>query len=322
MRNIKWGIIGLGGIANKLAQAVKAIKGVELTAVASRGKEKAENFGRQYDVPINKCYGSYGEIVKDDEVDVIYIAVPHVFHKELSILCLKNGKAVLCEKPVTISEDEIKEVIKTAKENKLFFMEAMKTRFLPINRRVKDWIDEGRIGEVRLLQADFGSLVPFDPTGYVYNRDLGGGALLDVGIYDVSYSSFIFGNTPLAIDSTLYIGKTGVDENISMTLSYSEGKQSQLYGSINLSTRREANILGTEGRICVPRFSSADTAIIVTNGTEEKIHIPFEINSFEYQIEEVCRCIREGKLQSDHMSWNDSIEIMRIMDAVATGKKI
>lgn len=319
--NIKWGIIGLGGIANKLAEAVKGMKGVELIAVASRSKEKSIEFGKKYDVPINKCYGSYDDIVKDDEVDVIYIAVPHTFHKDLSILCLKNGKAVLCEKPVTISEGEIKEVIKTAEENKLFFMEAMKTRFLPINRKVKEWVNEGKIGEVRLLQADFGSLVPFDADGRMFNKTLAGGALLDVGIYDISYSSFIFGNNPLDIQSSLYIGKTGVDENVSMTLTYAEGKQSQLYGSINLPTRREANLLGTKGRICVPRFSSADTAILVVDGKEEKIHIPFEINGFEYQIEEVCRCIREDKLQSDEMSWNDSIEIMKIMDSIQRGKR-
>lgn len=320
--NIKWGIIGLGGIANKLAEAVKKMKGVELVAVASRTKEKSEDFGKKYGVPINKCYGSYDEIVKDNDVDVIYIAVPHVFHKDISILCLKSGKAVLCEKPVTISEEEIKEVIKVAEENNQFFMEAMKTRFLPINRKVKEWIREGKIGEVRLLQADFGSLVPFDADGRMFNKDLAGGALLDVGIYDVSYSSFIFGNKPMDVQSSLYIGKTGVDENVSITLSYAEGKQSQLYGSINLSTRREANIIGTGGRICIPRFSSADTAIITVNGKEETIHMPFEINGFEYQIEEVCRCIRAGKLESDEMSWNDSIEIMRIMDSVGKGFKI
>lgn len=320
--NIKWGIIGLGGIANKLAQAVTSMKGVELVAVASRTKEKSEAFGKKYGVPINRCYGSYDEIVKDNDVDVIYVAVPHTFHKDLSILCLKNGKAVLCEKPVTISEEEIKEVIKVAEENNVFFMEAMKTRFLPVNRKVKEIITEGKIGEVRLLQADFGSVVPFDPDGRIFNKDLAGGALLDVGIYDISYSSFIFGNNPIDIQSSIYIGETGVDENISMTLSYKSGKQSQLYASINLGTRREANIIGTKGRICVPRFSSADTAILVVDGKEETIHIPFEINGFEYQIEEVCNCIRDGRLQSDEMSWNDSIEIMKIMDLTQKGKKI
>ncbi|EHI99194.1 Trans-1,2-dihydrobenzene-1,2-diol dehydrogenase [Clostridium sp. DL-VIII] len=314
MRKIKWGIIGLGNIANKFAQTVKAMDSVELEAVASRNKEKSEAFGKVYDVSSKKCFGSYEELVEDESIEAIYIAVPHVFHKELSILCLKNGKSVLCEKPVTMNGDEIREVINVAEENKVFFMEAMKTRFLPINQKVKSWIKEGRIGEVRLLQADYGFDAPFDPESRLFNKDLGGGALLDVGIYNVSYSSFIFGNHPKSIRSNLHIGKTGVDECVSINLGYEEGKQAQLYGAINLNTIREANIIGTKGRICVPKFSNADTAYIFIDGKEGKIQMPFDINGFEYQIEEVIKCMNEGKVQSESMSWKDSIEIMTIMD--------
>lgn len=316
MRIINWGIIGLGNIANKFAQTVKAMDSVELKGVASRNKEKSEAFGKAYDVPFDKCYGSYEELVKDESIDAIYIAVPHIFHKELSILCLKGGKAVLCEKPVTMNGNEIREVIDVAEENKMFFMEAMKTRFLPINQKVTNWIKAGKIGEVRLLQADFGFSEPFDPMSRLFNKDLGGGALLDVGIYNISYSSFIFGNHPKSIESNLYVGKTGVDECVSISLGYEEGKQAQLYGAINLNTIRDANIIGTKGRICVPKFSNADTAYISIDGKEEKIHIPFDINGFEYQISEVVKCINEGKLQSEIMSWNDSIEIMNIMDYI------
>jgi len=192
----------------------------------------------------------------------------------------------------------------------------MKTRFLPINQKIKYWINEGRIGEVGLLQADFGFNAQFDPMNRLFNKDLGGGALLDVGIYNVSYSSFIFGNYPESIKSNLYIGKTGVDECVSINLGYEEGKQAQLYGAINLNTVREANIVGTKGRICVPKFSNADTAYILIDGKEEKIQMPFDINGFEYQIKEVIKCINEGKSQSEIMSWNDSIEIMNIMDYI------
>jgi len=316
MRKIKWGIIGLGNIANKFAQTVKAMDSVELEAVASRNKEKSEAFGKVYDVPFEKCYSSYEELVKDESIEAVYIAVPHVFHKELSILCLKNGKAVLCEKPVTMNGNEIREVINVAEENKMFFMEGMKTRFLPINQKIKSWINEGRIGDVRLLQADFGFNAQFDPMNRLFNKDLGGGALLDVGIYNVSYSSFIFGNYPKSIKSNLYIGKTGVDECVSINLGYEEGKQAQLYGAININTIRDANIIGTKGKICVPKFSNADTAYILIDGKEKKIQMPFDINGFEYQISEVVKCINEGKLQSEIMSWNDSIEIMNIMDYI------
>ncbi|MHC1683326.1 MAG: Gfo/Idh/MocA family protein [Clostridiaceae bacterium] len=316
MNNIKWGIIGLGNIAKKFAHALKGMEGVTLEAVASRTEESSEAFGKEYDLQLDKCYGSYKEIVKDEAIDVIYIAVPHSFHKEISILCLENGKSVLCEKPVAIDKEEIEEVIKIAKEKNLFFMEAMKTRFLPINLKVKQWIEEGRIGEVQLLQADFGFKVDFNPSHRLYNKELGGGALLDVGIYGVSYSSFIFGNEPISIKGNAYIGTTGVDENISISLRYKEGKLAQLYSSINLETRREANIIGTEGRICVPRFSNAEYAKIISNGKEENIHIPFKINGFEYQIQQVTKCIKEGKTQSDLMSWKDSVEIMKIMDYI------
>ena len=316
MKKIKWGIIGLGNIANKFAQTVKAMESVELIAVASRSKEKSEAFGRVYDVPANKCYGSYEELVKDESVDVVYIAVPHVFHKEISILCLNNGKGVLCEKPVTLNENEIKEVITVAKDNKMFFMEAMKTRFLPINQKVKEIINQGMLGDIRLLQADFGFSSKFDPKDRLHDKNLGGGALLDVGIYAISYSSFIFGNHPKDINSNLYIGKSGVDECVSINLEYEDGKQAQLYAAINLDTVRDANIIGTKGRIRIPKFSNADTAYIFINGSEEKIEIPFEINGFEYQIKEVVDCINQGKLQSEIMRWEDSIEIMNIMDSV------
>lgn len=316
MRKIKWGIIGLGNIANKFAQTVKVMETVELEAVASRSKEKSEAFGKLYDVQAHKCYGSYEELIKDESIDVVYIAVPHVFHKEISILCLKSGKGVLCEKPVTLNEGEIKEVINVAKDNKMFFMEAMKTRFLPINQKVKEIISQGVLGDIRLLQADFGFSSAFDPKDRLYNKDLGGGALLDVGIYTISYSSFIFGNNPKDIKSNLYIGKSGVDECVSINIEYEEGKQSQLYAAINLDTVRDANIIGTKGRIRIPKFSNADAAYIFIDGKEEKIEIPFEINGFEYQINEVVNCINKGKLQSEIMSWKDSIEIMNIMDSV------
>jgi dihydrodiol dehydrogenase / D-xylose 1-dehydrogenase (NADP) len=316
MRKIKWGIIGAGAIANKFAQTVKAMDSVELSAIASRDKAKSEAFGKAYDILPEKCYGSYEQLVQDDSIDAVYIAVPHSFHKDASILCLNNGKAVLCEKPVTINAEEVKEIIETAEKNRVFFMEAMKTRFLPVNQKVKQLIDEGAIGEVRLLQADFGFNVPADPASRLFNKELGGGALLDVGVYNISYSSFIFGNDPEFISGNLYIGKTEVDECVSINLVYKGGKQAMLYGAINLNTIREANIIGTKGRICVPRFSNADTAYIFRDGKEEKIHMPFEITGFEYEIREAANCINSGKIQSDIMSWKDSIRTMEIMDKI------
>nr|WP_314465373.1 Gfo/Idh/MocA family oxidoreductase [uncultured Clostridium sp.] len=316
MKKIAWGIIGLGNIANKFADALIEMNEVELKGVASRNKDKSEIFGKKYGLITDKCYGSYDELVKDKDIEAIYIAVPHILHKDISILCLKNGKSVLCEKPVAMNENEIKEVINIATEHKTFFMEAMKTRFLPVNQKVKQWINEGRIGDVRLLQADFGFKAQFDPENRLFNKELGGGSLLDVGIYNVSYSSYIFGTSPTSIDSNKFIGKSGVDESASVILSYEDGKQALLYSAINLDTIRTANIIGTKGRIGIPRFSNADTAYIIINDTEEKIHIPIDINGMEYQVREVVKCINKGEIQSDIMSWNDSIETMKIMDRI------
>lgn len=320
MNKITWGIIGLGNIANKFAQTLRGMNEVELKGVASRNKQKSESFGKEYGLEPSKCYGDYEDLTKDEDIDAIYIAVPHVFHKELSVLCLKNGKSVLCEKPVAMNENEIKEVICAANEYKTFFMEAMKTRFLPVNQKVKQWIDEGRIGKVSLLQADYGFKAQFDIQNRLFKKELGGGSLLDVGIYNISYSSFIFDNVPTNICSSLVIGETGVDESASVILSYKDGEQALLYSAINLDTIRAADIVGTKGRIHVPKFSNADTAYLLADETEEKIHIPFEINGMEYQVREVVRCINEGKIQSEIMSWDDSIEIMKIMDRIRTPK--
>lgn len=316
MKKIKWGIIGLGNIANKFAQAVTKMQNTELIAVASRTKEKSESFGNNYGVEKERCYGSYEEIVKDNDVDVIYIAVPHSMHKEISILCLENKKAVLCEKPVTLNEKEVIEVIECARLNQTFFMEAMKTRFLPVHKEVKRIIEMGEIGEVRLIQADFGFYTEFDEKNRLFDPKLGGGALLDVGVYPISYGIWLMEGKPTNIQSNVFLGKTSVDENVSAIMTYENGKEVHIYGAINLNTVREANIIGTKGTLRIPRFSSGEKIIININGKEEIKEFPFEINGFEYQIEEVNEAIRNRKLESEIMSWNDSIMVMRILSKI------
>lgn len=159
-------------------------------------------------------------------------------------------------------------------------------------------------------------LLYVDPANRLFNKELGGGALLDVGVYNLSYTTFILGNAPDFISGSLYIGETGVDENVSINLAYPGGKQAQLYGAINLNTIRDANIIGTKGRICVPRFSNAETATLFKDGKEETFQMPHEITGFEYEISEVTNCINSGKLQSEIMSWEDSIKTMELLDSV------
>ena len=316
MKKIRWGILGPGNIANRFVEGLKVLAEAELYAIGSRSKEKAEAFGEKYGVSKEKCYGSYEELARDTNIDVIYVAVPHMFHKEHSIMCMKHGKAVLCEKPVAMNEDEIKEMVQAAEQNKVFFMEAMWSRFLPTAVLVRKWITEGRIGETRMLQADFGFRSKWEPLSRLLNPALGGGALLDVGIYVVSLSSFIFGEAPVKINSMSWIGKSGVDEETIINLGYGKGRLSSLQCAVRTETPQNAYILGTEGRICMPKFWGGERATLYSHGEEENVYLPFIANGFEYEISEVNQCINDGKLQSDIMSWKESIEIMKTLDSI------
>ena len=316
MKTINWGIIGLGNIANKFAQAITKMNDTQLVAVASRTKEKSEKFGNIYGVSKEKSYGSYEEILMDKEIHAIYIAVPNSMHKELSLLCLKHKKAVLCEKPVTMNEREIIELVQCAKDNNVFFMEAMKTRFLPVHKEVKRIIENNELGEIRLIQADFGFYSEFDEKNRLFHKELGGGALLDVGVYPISYGMWLMGNHPQKILSSYNIGQSGVDENVSAIISYDRGRELHIYGAINLNTAREATIVGTKGILKIPRFSSGEELKLIINNEEKIIKFPFHINGFEYQIEEVNSSLRNNEIESKIKSFEDSISVMRILDRI------
>ena len=316
MKTIHWGIIGLGSIAERFAATVQKMDHVHLKAVASRTKEHALVFGRKYEIDEKKCYGTYEELMQDDSIDAIYIAVPHPFHKENAIRCLSHGKAVLCEKPVTMNKAEAEEVIQAAKQNKVFFMEAMKSRFMPVNKEIRKIIRQGGIGAPTFLRAELGFKADFDPKGRLFNPELGGGAMLDIGIYPLSYSAYILGNKPKLIQSSLHYGRTNVDENGTIQLSYENGALAQLYFTIQANTHKDASIVGTEGSIDIPTFSNAQSATIRTSKREWTIEEPFEISGFEYEIREVGRCLQEGLLESPIMTWQDSIEIMDLVDHI------
>lgn len=316
MKKIKWGIIGPGNIAHKFADALSTLKDGQLVSVASRSKEKAEGFGKEYRVLKDKCYGSYEEMAKDKDIDVIYVALPIVFHKEISILCLKNGKAVLCEKPVAMNEQETKEVVKVAGDNKVFFMEAMWTRFLPIYDQVNTWISNGLIGDVRMFQADFGISRQLDPEGLKLNKKLGGGALLDIGIYPVSLCHFLFDAVPSIVKSIAYIGETGVDISTTINLGFEDGRVADFCCSLNAQAQGVGHIMGTKGRIVLPEYWKCEKAVLCCDGNEEEVSMPHKCNGYEFEIQEVINCIKSGKLESDKMSWNKSSEVMHTIDLI------
>ena len=310
----RWGILGPGGIAKKFATGLGALDDAQVVAVGSRSQERADAFADAFDVP--RRYASYEALARDPAVDAIYVATPHPFHKEHSILCLEAGKPVLCEKPFAINQRETRDVIEVARREGVFLMEAMWTRFLPITRQVKAWVTAGAIGEVRMLYADFGFRAKVNPKGRLFDLALGGGGLLDVGIYPISYASLIFDAQPTTISSQAHIGATGVDEQAAMVFGYADGQLALISCGIRIKTPHEAKILGTDGMISIAQFWDGRTATLSAGGKEEVVTLECAGNGYECEAAEVARCVRAGKLESDLMPHSDTLANMQTLDAV------
>ena len=312
---IRWGILGTGNIARQFATGLSAVEDAELAAVGSRAPATAESFGKQFDIP--RRYATYEELVADPELDVIYVASPHPMHRDNSILCLEAGKAVLCEKSFTVNAAMADDVIGVARERGLFLMEAMWTRFLPAVIKIRQWLEEGAIGDVRMVQADFGFRAGFNPTGRLFDPALGGGALLDVGIYVISFASMVLGPHPEAIESTAEIGATGIDEQSAFLLRYSGGEIAVLSCGVRTSTPVEALIIGTEGRIRLHAPFYRGTRVTLTSGKNEtQLDFPLEGNGYNYQAMAVGECLRAGELESETMPLNETRAIVDIMDRI------
>lgn len=313
---IRWGILGTGGIAHKFADGLSALPDAELVAVGSRAQNSADAFAEEYGV--SHRHATYDALAEDAEVDVVYVSTPHPMHKDNSILCLQAGKAVLCEKPFTINARETEEVIRVAREKKLFLMEAMWTRFLPSFGQVRMWLDEGRIGDIRMVQANFGYRADLNPKGRLFNPELGGGGLLDVGIYTVSLASFIFGEPPAEISGFADIGETGVDEQSVTVFRYPEGNLALLSCAVRTNTPYGAHIFGTEGAITLdhPVWRGAPVTLSVQGEDAITVDPPREGNGYNYEAAAVMTCLRAGELESKVMPLDESLEIMRTLDRI------
>ncbi len=312
---IRWGIIGPGGIAKKFATGLTVVPDAELVAVGSRTQANADKFGDEFNIP--RRYASYEQLAEDPEVDAVYVATPHPFHKENTLLCLKNGKAVLCEKPFTINLKEATEVVNFAREKGILLVEAMWTRYIPAMVKVRELIAQGAIGEVRMITSDFGFRAGFDPKSRAFDPALGGGGMLDVGIYCLSLSSMIFGNAS-RVTGMAHLGETNVDEQAAVILGYDKGKLSLFSTAVRTNTPMEAFILGTEGRIKIHSLFWKPTKLTLTvYGKEETdIDVPHEGNGYNYEAIEVGNCLRAGKLESDVMPLDETLAIMKTMDEI------
>lgn len=312
---VKWGIAGPGWISSCFAKDLAFAQGAELVAVAGRDVEKAKKFAQQYGA--QRAYGSLEELARDPEVDIVYIGTLHPVHKESMLTFLRAGKAVLCEKPFTMNAAEAEEAIACAKDNGVFLMEAMWTRYLPAIRQAREWLSDGKIGEVRLVKAEFGFDVGWQPESRLLNPALGGGALLDAGIYPVSFASMIYGVQPDNIMSTVRIGETGVDEQFSLLFEYEGGRTASLHSAVQLGMVNDAVIYGTKGHIRIPEFLAARSASLHVTGEDPVTYTDGRLaHGYAFEAEEAMACLLEGRKESGSMTLDETLGIMRTLDRI------
>lgn len=315
MQTVHWGIVGPGKIAHRFAKALRCVDGAVLTAVGSRAESRARDFAEIFDVP--HTFGSYTELAASTDVDAVYIATPHPHHVAPARDCLKHGKAVLCEKPFTVNARELQSLINLSRAKNILLMEGMWTRFLPIMKVVREWIDDGRIGKPRIVQADFGYRGGWNPESRMLNPSLAGGSLLDVGVYPISFSHWVFGDKPRSISGQAAIGKTNVDEQMCATLKFAEGQLASVMSAVRTATTGMATIFGTEGKIQLgPRFWQATSATLIRGEKSKNEERPFCENGFEFEIIEFCRCLRDGLTECPTMTLQDSLYVMQTLDTL------
>jgi predicted dehydrogenase len=312
---INWGIIGAGWIAEKFAQGVSVVNDAKIKAVASRDLERARKFAREHGIDV--AYGSYEELARDPNVDVVYVATPHPFHCENTLMCLDLGKPVLCEKPLAMNEMEVHRMIDKAKESDLFLMEAIWTRFLPSIAKAEEIVASGELGEVRHIKSDFGIMRDFDPNHRVFNKALGGGSLLDIGIYPLFLTLLLWGE-PDSISAVADIGSTTVDESLALTLKYSDGRIAVLFSSFRVDSTVETHICGTKGRLKLNRWWFCPSTLELSKGDGAPLVIdPHAVgNGYNYEAEEVGRCLRAGARESSMLPLAFSVRLMRLMDGI------
>ncbi len=311
---IRWGIVGPGHIAHSFAKDLKLVEDGELTAVASRNLDRANEFADEYGA--EHRFGSYQELFESDVVDVLYIATPHNSHCELTIEALNHGKAVLCEKPMGINADQVKMMILAAKKNEIFLMEALWSRFNPSVVKVKELIAEGKIGDVAYLNANFGFYgLDRAEDGRLLNPDLAGGSLLDIGIYPIFLAYLILGK-PDNIEAVSLFHKTGVEVQTSMIFEYPHA-QATLASGLRSNMQMRAEIAGSEGSAFLhDRWHETQGYSLEIDENMEDFDLPTKGKGYSHEIEEVHDCLRKGKLQSEKWSLQNSLDLVNLLDEV------
>jgi len=316
---IRWGILGAGRIARKFAADLSLVDGAQLMAVGARTKESADAFAAEFNIP--HSHDSYAALVASPEVDIIYVATTHNFHYEHTLLCLNNDKAVLCEKPFAMNARQVKEMISLAREKKIFLMEALWTKFLPQYNKVIEMIKDDKIGEIRSVRADFGFTPPQPISPRLYDPELGGGSLMDIGIYPVFITLSLLGK-PDDIEATMSPTETGVDLQCAMLFKYKNGALAQLFSTNDSNTATEADISGTRGRIRMRgRFHELSAVIDYTSGRADEMQpVAFDKdpsgNGYQYEARHAGECLRMGLTESPVMSLQHSIDLIETLDVI------
>ena len=314
MKTIRWGIIGLGKIANKFAKDIQNIENCQLYAVASRHQEKANSFAKQYNA--TKAYGDYESLAADPNIDAVYIATPHSSHKEYALLCLNHKKAVLCEKPLAMNSQDVEEMIFVAKTNNVLLMEALWTYFLPHYQFVLSELKSGKYGAITKLEADFGFRAKFDQTSRVFKKSLGGGSLLDIGIYPIFAALSTLGK-PIDLEAKAVFFDNGADASCDIIFNYYNGVKAFLRSTLLEQTPTEAVFYCENGVIKInSRFHGPSTVTVTHNAKETTHDFGYTTIGYNFETEHFNDLLRHGKIESPLMTHDFSRNLMLILDDV------
>jgi predicted dehydrogenase len=310
---LRWGILGAGSIAATVGADIAATPGSTIVAVAARDGDRAAAFAAERGIA--RSYGSYAQLVADPDVDVVYIATTHGQHHEHALLAIEAGKAVLLEKPITLNARQGREVVAAARQRGQFLMEAMWMRFNPVVRRAQDIVAAGRIGRVQGIRADFSFRLPFDPDSRLYDLSVGGGVLLDLGVYPATFA-YLFLGRPDSVSTTGLLSPTGSDATAAMQWGYRDGRFAQIVCSVEYQSPFAAVISGSEGSITIGGTSLAvpEALTVTTAEGSETLTIARVGNGYGYEVAEVQRCIAAGELESPMVPLDETLDILGLLD--------
>lgn len=311
-RPINWAILGLGRIAHKFADDLRLAPGARLHAVASNSYERAREFAANYGAP--QAFGSYEELLECPGIDIVYVATPHVGHYDATLRCLEKGLAVLCEKPLAMNARQVGAMVEAARSRKVFLMEAMWMRFIPAVAEVLERVGRGELGQLQLVTANFGFRSNFEPEARLFNKALGGGALLDIGIYPLALALLLQGR-PTAVQASAIMGPTGVDETTAFTLRFGDDRMALGHATLMAHTPTDAHLYGSAGEIHLhPRFHHTSRVSFSQSPTD--LERPYEGWGYHFEAVHVMDCLRAGRTESPLLPLDFSLVLMETLDAI------